>query len=101
MTQEKWKVLYKTLRVIGFAGCALVFSILTALVSYYSVTRPHLPQPAKDWTVRLYWSVSPPSYGTFGENEFLFSLHRWFFVFFTVIALGEAVRIYKLKSSGG
>jgi hypothetical protein len=72
-----------------------------ALIGYYSATRPHVSEPAREWTVRLYWSFSPPSYGTAAENTFLLSTHWWFLLFFLFIALGEAIRIYVLEPIQG
>jgi hypothetical protein len=101
ITETQWRVLARVLRLFGFGGCAVNFVLSMSLIAYYSVTRPHVPQPAHDWNGRLYWSFSPPSYGTAHENAFLLSLHWWFFLFFLVIAVAEAIRIYKLERSPG
>jgi hypothetical protein len=101
ITDTKWRVLSKVLRVLGFGGCAVDFVLSMSLIAYYSVTRPHIPQTAGDWNVRLYWSFSPPSYGTANENAFLLSTHWLFFLFFVLIAVGEAIRIYKLERRPG
>jgi hypothetical protein len=96
MTEKMWRIIYKMLRFAGFAGCATTFLLLTALTGYYSANRPHVPQPEREWTVQLYWSVAPPSYGTVAENELLLTVFWSGIVFFLVIAIGEAIRIYKL-----
>jgi hypothetical protein len=88
-------------RFLGAAGCAATFVLLTTLTAYYSVSRPHVPQPDRQWTVPFYWSFSPPSYGTARETGFLISLHSWFFLFFLLIIVGEAIRIYKLENGKG
>ena len=97
LTENKWRLLAKALRFLGFAGCIAILVLLSSLVAYYSATRPHVPQPALGWTVRLYWSITPPSYGTAHENACLLLLFRLFIPFFAIIAFAEAIRIYKLK----
>jgi len=97
LTEKHWGFLHKAFRYIGFAGCAIVSIWLTILIHYYSVNRPHVPQPGHEWTVRLEWSISPPSYGTADENARLISLFYWALGSFILIAIGEAIRIYKLK----
>jgi hypothetical protein len=69
----------------------------SVLIAYYTVKRPHVPNPELGWTVRLYWSLSPPSYGTPREEALLLSLFQWFFPPFMVIAAGKAIEYYKLK----
>jgi hypothetical protein len=101
ITEKHWRFLWKTLRLVGLVGCLVIFVLWLTLIAYYSMTRPHVPQSANDWTVRLYWSFSPPSYGTVHENARLISLHWWFFSFFVLIAASQAIRVYKLRGSRG
>ncbi len=96
MTKRSWRIIYRILRFTGFVGCLATGLLSMAFIGYYSENRPHVPQIEHNWTVRLYWSVSPPSYGTAAENHFLFSLFWTGFSFFVIIALGEAIRIHKL-----
>lgn len=96
MTEKRWSSICKILRLCGFTGCLAAGLLLMALVGYYSANRPHAPQSEHDWTVQLYWSVSPPSYGTAAENELLLRVFWSGFLFFLIIASGEAIRIYKL-----
>jgi hypothetical protein len=97
MAEKKWKILSRALRVLGFGGCLVDFVSSISMIAYYSVTRPHIPQPGREWDVKFYWSFIPPSYGTAGENEFLLSMHWWFFLFFVLICLAELIRIYVLE----
>jgi hypothetical protein len=94
ITQKCWRIIAKTLRIFGFGGCIVDFQLSIILIGYYSVTRPHISNPACNWTVKLYWSFNPPIYGTAGENTFLLSAHWWFFIFFLLIVFGEIIRIY-------
>ena len=96
MTEQRWRIIYKIVRLAGAAGCVSTFLLLVVLTGYYSANRPHVPQPEHGWTVRLNWSVAPPSYGTVAENELLLKVFWSFLPFFLVIAIGEAIRIYKL-----
>jgi hypothetical protein len=101
MAGKNWKILSRALKLVGFGGCLVDFVLSISLIAYYSVTRPHVPQPAREWDVKLYWSFIPPSYGTAGENEFLLSMHWWFFSFFVLICLAELIRIYVLEPTQG
>jgi hypothetical protein len=99
-TAKKWRVLSLVLKVIGVVGCVVTFGFLMVLISYYSAKRPHAPQPERGWTVGLTWT-HPPSYGTVQEENRLFWLHWWFVPSFGLIALGEAIKIYKLDHYSG
>lgn len=94
-TAKKWRVLSRVLKVIGVVGCVVTFGYLMFQITYYSATRPRAPQAERGWTVGLTWT-HPPSYGTAQEENHLFWLHWWFFPSFGLIALGEAIKIYKL-----
>jgi hypothetical protein len=96
LNEKTWRFIAKVLRFIGGAGCVVVFSWNLLLIAYYSITRPHIPQPIYDWTIQLKWSLSYPTYGTASENAFLIHLFNSFFIFFSILAASEAIRIYKL-----
>jgi len=98
LNEKSWKFIAKVLRFIGGAGCFAVFSWYLLLIAYYSITRPHVPQPINDWTIQLKWSFSYPTYGTASENAFLIHLFSTFFIFFSILAASEAIKIYKLGS---
>jgi hypothetical protein len=97
LTRDQWRILAKTLEILGFVCCFAVLLTLAALTAYYTVKRSHTPIPELGWTVRLPWSMAPPSYGTAQEEALLLSLHWWFFPPFLVIAAGKAIKYYKLK----
>src|SRR5258707_1276031 len=97
LTRDQWRILSKTLQILGGVSFFALFLTLSALVAYYTVMRSHVPIPELGWTVRLDWSLSPPSYGTAQEEALLLSLFQWFFPSFLVIAAGKAIEYYKLK----
>ncbi len=97
LTRDQWRTMAKTLQFLGGGCCIAVIVSLNALIAYYTVKRSHVPIPELGWTVRLNWSLSPPSYGTPQEEALLLSLFRWFFPAFLVVAAGKAIEYYKLK----
>lgn len=97
LTKRQWGILRNLLRYFGFVGLLADWIFYLGLIAYYSATRPH--EPIGEWNTRLHWSIGPPSYGTLGEDAFLQSVFRTMFVFFMIVALSEAIRIYKLERS--
>lgn len=85
---------------IGAAGFLVLFAYSMFLIIYYQAKRPHAPQPERGWTVGLTWT-HPVSYGTPQEENRLLWLHWWSIVPFSLIALGEAIKIYKLNDYSG
>jgi len=99
-TAARWRVLSRALKIIGVVGCFVTFGLPIGLARYYSTRRPHEPHPELGWTVGLTWT-HPPSYGTPEEENRLHGAFDWYFPFFGVILLGEAVKIYKLNDHSG
>ena len=99
-TAHRWGLLSKVLKTIGGVSCVLIFTCLLGVIVVYSSSRPHTPQPERGWTVGLTWT-HPTSYGTAQEERLLLWLHWWFFPAFGLIALGEAIKIYKLDDYSG
>ncbi|HXN98249.1 MAG TPA: hypothetical protein VN881_04200 [Candidatus Acidoferrales bacterium] len=99
-TAQKWRTLSRVLRVIGAVGFTATFAFLMFLTAYYSAKRPHTPQPERGWTVVLTWT-HPPSYGTAQEENRQQWLLWWAFPLFGLLALGEAIKIYKLDDHSG
>ncbi len=97
LTRDQWRILAKTLEILGGGCCLAVFLTSQVLIAYYTVKRPHVPIPRLGWTVQLYWSWSRPSYGTAQEEALLLSLFRWFFPPFLIIGAGKAIEYYKLN----
>jgi len=61
--ERRWKLIAKALRFIGGGGFFTLLTSSFALIAYFAITRPHVPQPQYDWTVCLEWSFSHPTYG--------------------------------------
>jgi len=99
-TAESWRILARILKIAGGACCVFCFSCLLVLIGVYDSNRPHAPQPDRGWTVGLSWT-HPLSYGTPQEENDLLLLHWLFFPSFTLAALGEAIKIYKLNDYSG
>jgi len=97
LTRDQWRVLAKTLQIVGGGCCLVLFLANQVLIAYYTVKRPHIPIPELGWTVRLQWSWAPPSYGTAREESLLLSLFWWFFPSFLIISAGKAIEYYKLN----
>ncbi len=99
-TVKRWQILARILKILGAVGCILCITSLLVLASLYSSKRPHAPQPDRGWTVGLSWT-HPPSYGTPQEENRLLLLHWLFLPSFGLVALGEAIKIYRLKDYSG
>jgi hypothetical protein len=99
-TAKRWRVLARVLKIVGAVGFVAVFVYSMALISYYSAKRPHVPQPERGWTVGLTWT-HPASYGTRQEESRLQWLAWWSVPLFGLMALGEAIKIYKLDDYSG
>jgi len=97
LAEKHWRFFHKAFRYLGCVGTIVIGVMSMALISYYSANRPHVPQPEHGWTVPFNWSFSYPSYGTAQENDRLISLFWWGISFGIFFAIGEAIRIYKLK----
>jgi hypothetical protein len=97
LTRDQWRILAKTLQILGGGCCLAVFLTSQVLIAYYTAKRPHVPSPELGWTVRLSWSWAPPSYGTAQEEALLLFLFRSFFPPFLIGAAGKAVEYYKLN----
>jgi|SRR5579863_3216806 hypothetical protein len=100
VSRNQWRILARLLQVIGATGC--IFSVICGqvLTSYYSTKRPHTPEAERGWTISIEWT-HPPSYGTPQEANHVLWLFRLFFPCFGMIALGEAIKIYKLDDYSG
>lgn len=98
--QNRWRLLARLLKVIGATGYVLSFTYSLILTSYYSAKRPHVPQPERDWTISVEWT-HPPSYGTAKEANRFKLLFQLCLPFFGLIALGEAIKVYKLDDYSG
>lgn len=99
-TAQKWRTLSRVLKFIGAVGFAATFTCFIFFTNYYSAKRPHTPQPERGWTVGLTWT-HPPSYGTAQEENRQQWLLWWAFPLFGLLALGEAIKIYKLDDFSG
>ena len=97
---NRWRLFARVLKVMGGAGFVLSFTYSLILTSYYSAKRPHVPQPERDWTISIEWT-HPPSYGTAEEANRVKLLFQLCLPFFGLIALGEAIKIYKLADYSG
>jgi hypothetical protein len=103
MTQQaakRWRAFASILRAIGSLGYVGIFASSMFLIAYYSDKRTHAPQPEPGWTVPLSWT-HPTSYGTAREEDRLQRLALWFIPSFGLIALGEAIKAYKLNDYSG
>ena len=96
-SETQWKLLSKSLRVIGIAGCAVTFLSLTGLELYYSAVRPHAPVPESGWAIPLPWTW-PRAYGTAQENTIFMLLFAMFFPFFSLLIAAGAIETYKPES---
>jgi len=76
-------------------ACAISFFGTFGLSGYANFTRPHRADPTKDWIAVIPWSYG--AYGTRQEQERVMRFFNSFGYGFCVIALGEAIRIYKLR----
>ena len=96
LSKSQWQLIYKIVRVLGFAGCLITFLLSLIVIGYYSATRPHSPQIELGWNVPLSWT-HPTSYGTAHEEYNLNLLFWLYFPFFFLLLIGELIRIYILK----
>lgn len=90
--EESWRFIAKALRLIGGVGGLVDWFFYLLLIAYYSLTRPHVPQPDRNWTVQFRWSFSHPSYGTASENAFLMCLFFSFFIFLIIFLTSELIK---------
>jgi hypothetical protein len=95
LSETQWRLVLKSVRVIGVTGCVLSFVLLVALIGYYSANRPHAPHPGSGWTVPLPWTGWPRAYGTAQENSVIHRMHLLFFPFFVLIATAFAMEKYQ------
>ncbi len=95
-SEKTWRFIAKALRFIGGVGFLVVMTCSMLLIAYYSITRPHVPQPNYDWTVQLRWSFNHPSYGTASENAFLIHLFRSSVVYIVLLIASDYIRNNKL-----
>jgi hypothetical protein len=97
---KRWRAFASMLRAIGSLGCVGIFASSMFLIAYYSDKRTHAPQPESGWTVPLFMDSpnvlrngsggGPPSAaGTLVHPSF------------GLIALGEAIKAYKLNDYSG
>lgn len=98
--QRRWRLVVKTLKVLGVVGCLTVSIWQTFLIGRYSVTRPHAPEPQRGWTVGLTWT-HPSSYGTVHEEGRIMFLFWAFVPCFALIVVGELVKVYVLEDYSG
>jgi len=94
MSKDHWRRIRTVLRYAGVAALVTDMALLWGTVAYYRSARPPSPHPEHGWVVRLNWSHT---FGTASENNLLLWLFWWQFPFFGLIALGEAIRIYKIQ----
>ena len=96
MSIKRWILLSKGLKIAGlvaFLGC---FIVSLTLAQYANFTRPHSPDTGKLWTERIPWSYG--AYGTPEESSRLRWLFTCGFYCFGLIAVGEAINLYKLDN---
>ena len=97
---NRWRLVARALKAIGTIGFILSFACWLLLTSYYSAKRPHAPQTERGWTIVIEWT-HPPSYGTAREASRVQRLFLLFIPFFGLMALGEAIKTYKLNDYSG
>jgi hypothetical protein len=95
---KRWLWLSKVLRIFGFAGFGAVFISNLILIGYYSAHRPRFPQPENGWTIRLQWSLTPPTYGTAQDQRNELLLFNLGFPFFFIGFLAEGIRMANEKN---
>jgi hypothetical protein len=96
LSNDNWRSLAKSLQIIGGVCCAVIFVSSFVLIAYYSAKRPTEPRPEFEMTVGLSWT-HPVRYGTQQDENRLQWPFELFFPSFFMIALGEMIRIYKLR----
>lgn len=100
LNNETWRLIAKSLVIAGFVCCLAFFLAEAALIAYYSANRPDVPRQERGWTVDLSWT-HPMRYGTGQDEGSLQLLFDLGFYSFGLIAVGEAVKIYKLDDYSG
>jgi hypothetical protein len=100
LSNDNWRSIAKSLRIIGVVCCLVFFVSHFALLAYYSVNRPRVPQPEHGRTVGLTWT-HPVSYGTEQDERRSLWLFDLFLPSFGLIVFGEMIRIYKLDDYSG
>jgi hypothetical protein len=100
LNDSSWRRVAKSLQVIGLLSCAVFLVAQVVLLAYYFANRPVVPQPERGLTIGLRWT-HPVRYGS-GEDErrslWLFSM---FFPGVALVAVGEAIKMYKLNDYSG
>ena len=96
LSDHQWRRLVKALRVAGGVCCVVLFIAHFALLAYFSANRPQQPHSESRFTVALDWT-HPTRYGTVQDESLSQWLFELFFPCFGLIAVGEMIRIYKLK----
>jgi hypothetical protein len=89
---NRWSILAKVCETVGFIAFLSLFTAWLVLFFYYGWDRPVGPRPDSGWTEHLGWG----RYGSRREAGHLFWLLWYAIAAFGVIAVGKAVRIYKL-----
>ena len=92
LSADRWRRLAKACEAIGMTAFICLFGGRLILFFYYIWDRPVGAQPGLGWTVHLGWG----RYGSIGEAANLSWLMLWVFIAFGIIAIGSAIRIYKL-----
>jgi len=82
---------------LGGVCFILVFCVSLGLMTYYGYARPHVPDPAHGWNVRLTWTFNKPSYGTSDEYSRQHLLFWLGFASIGVLLSGEAIRKSQLN----
>jgi len=96
----QWRRLAKALRITGAVCCVVLFIAHFAQLAYFSANRPQAPEPGLGFTVALNWT-HPTRYGTVRDERLSQWLFELFFPAFGLIAVGEMVKVYKLKDYSG
>ena len=92
LASERYLMLSKVLRIVGFAGFGALFISLQILTAYYSLHRPRFPESENGWSTRLQWSFNGTTYGTAQEKANQLRLFNSVFPFFVIGILGEGIR---------
>jgi hypothetical protein len=92
LSADRWRRLAKACEAIGMTAFVCLFGGRLILFFYYVWDRPVGAQPSAGWTEHLGWG----RYGSIREATNLSWLFLSAALAFGIIAIGSAIRIYKL-----
>src|SRR5262245_60748924 len=105
MSKQRWIILSKILRIGGVVAILICSIVFYVLIGRASMARPHYPDPARGWIAAIPWTHGPcktpekadcSAYGTPEERDRVLFWFTFDFYSFGLIAVGEAINIYKL-----